>query len=260
MLAVDRLSEASPPQLSTRLRVGLETLRGTRGATQRTATERAKVVTSLRLSGMDWVRLADHVAPFDPMEVGYVSTFTAAVREARSLTGRDLDSGVLDPAARPTALWAGSTVYLILLEQVGKSLRPKGGKRSAHEYELEKAIRQFAPSSATPRERKVLYALRCAWVHEFGLFNKNPKNVAYQHCFGLEDDLSASLVKWPGRRWDGDTMSAGATTSTTVGLPALGNLTEEVVRSVRVHSNATQLRAEMGTEELRKRFGFERTA
>ncbi|MHB1535291.1 MAG: hypothetical protein ACYC1D_11930 [Acidimicrobiales bacterium] len=158
---------------------------------------------SATFNGMDWVRLADHVTPFDPTKLGHVSTFTAAVREARSLTARDLGFGMLDPTRAPTALWAGSTVYLILLEQIGKSLRPKGGRKAKGEFELEKAIRQFAPRVATGRQRKVLYALRCAWVHEFGLFNVNGRNTAYQHCFGLDDDASAPLVRWPGRRWDG---------------------------------------------------------
>lgn len=214
---------------------------------------------SVAFNGMDWVRLADHVAAFDPSKPGYVSTFTAAVREARTLTARDLGTGVLDPTRNPTALWAGSTVYLILLEQIGKSLRPKGGRKVKGEFELEKAIRQFVPSAATQKQRKVLYALRCAWVHEFGLFNTNKRNTAYQHCFWLNGDASAPLVKWPRRPWDGETLHAERATSTIVGLPALGTLAEEVVRSVRAHSNNTALRSEMGTEELRRRFGFDRT-
>jgi hypothetical protein len=70
-------------------------------------------------TGHEWQALAEHVAPYriDPEAPDpYVSTFNAAVREARYVCGRDVDTGQrLD--GRPVAIWAGTLVYLVLLER-----------------------------------------------------------------------------------------------------------------------------------------------
>lgn len=199
-----------------------------------------------------WTVLADHVAPYRD-ETGPVSTFVLALREARSCLGRDVDSG-RPGSGTPIHLWAGSVVYLVLLEQIGKSLRPKGSRDVQGEWELERAIRQFAPNRTTPYQRNTLYALRCAFAHEFGLFNIRRNRPSYQHLFRLDDDPTCSLVKRPARRWSGDYNDTGIAVSTTVGLIALGDLTEEVVRSVRTHSNQTTLRSRLAPGELQRRF------
>jgi hypothetical protein len=182
-----------------------------------------------------------------------VSTFVLALREARSCLGRDIDSG-RSSSGTPTHLWAGSVVYLVLLEQIGESLRPKGSRDVNREKKLERAIRQFTPGRTTPYQRNALYALRCAFAHEFGLFNINHSSQSYQHVFRLDDDPTCPIVKRPARRWSGDYNDTGIAMSTTVGLIALGDLTEEVVRSVRTHSNQTTLRSRLAPGELQRRF------
>jgi hypothetical protein len=221
-------------------------------------------MTSGTFGGRDWIILADHVAPFDPIDPNYVSTFNAAVREARSLSARDPDTGMPDGGSTST-LWAAAIVYLILLEQVGKSLRPLGGRRATwkpagarkprREPDLEKAIRQFAPSAATKSERQVLYALRCAFAHDFGLFNVRGVP-PYRRVFRLDDAPGGPLVSWPRVPWTGKVMDARLETSTTVNLVAFAEVVEAVVRSVRAHSARTTLRPEMPTNELQRRFGF----
>lgn len=126
----------------------------------------------------DWHVLADHVGPY-PIKVGYVSSFNAALEDARKCTGRDLASGDVKPN-ESRALWAGTFVYLVLLEQIGKTLRPRGGRDLAKEHELERAIRQFVPG-VTNRQRQAVYALRCAFAHDYGLFNVNRRRPGYTH-------------------------------------------------------------------------------
>ncbi len=214
-----------------------------------------------RFTGHDWTILADHVAPY-PVEPGYVSTFNAAVREARTLTRRDLGTGRLTHDQTPT-LWAGVLVYLALLEQVGNSLRPWGGrsivrqKGQPKEYAVEKALRQFGPPTITRRHRRLIYALRCAFAHEFGLYN--PNKTSPEHCiaFQLDDEPGGPLVKWPRKPWNGRYADADLSTSTCVNLIAVCDLAEDVIRSVRDHSAHVTLRSELTAGELRKRYSFE---
>jgi hypothetical protein len=211
-----------------------------------------------------WAPLADHVAPWKAEESGYVSTFNAALRDARCLVGRDIDSGERIEKNLPLALLAGTVVYLVLLEQIGKSLSPKSGRDIKGESEIERAIRQFSPKGATKLERQVLYALRCAIAHDYGLMNwtgsKNAKKqAALTRLFALDDRPGTSLFRRPAQRWSGKVRDASLRTSTTVSLVAVADLAEEVVKSVRIHSNKTTLRSRLPITELQQRFGFERT-
>jgi hypothetical protein len=202
----------------------------------------------------EWTVLADHVAPFSD-STGYRSTFNAALREARLLTCRNLKTGSITDEKTET-LWAGTVIYLVLLEQVGKSLRPHGSKVIKNEKPIETALRMFGPNRVTKRQRQVLYALRCAFAHEFGLYNENRRQPFYQHVFRLDDTPGHPLVTWPGRRWSGDYADASNACSTTVGLITVGDVAEHTVRKVREHSNKTTLRSRIALEELQKRFGF----
>ena len=210
-------------------------------------------------SGQDWEILANHVAGFPlppPGASGYVSTFNAAVQEARRLTGRDKHGR----RVRTTrTLWAGTLVYFALLDQIGNSLRPNRAKKVkverpsgklVPELTLEKAIRQFAPSAATRNQRQTLYFLRCAFAHEYGLFNRRDQ------FFRVDDSPRGRLVVPARRKWNGRLADATAATQTTVNLVAVGNLAEAVVASVRTHSARSTLRSELPTKELQRRFGF----
>lgn len=205
----------------------------------------------------EWQLLLDHVAAFPPPapgEQGYVSTFNAAVREARSLTGRD-EHGA--PETGAATLWAGTLVYFALLDQIGDSLMPLRGRRvkkpgSSHrESSIEKALRQFAPQGATRRQRQVLYAVRCAFAHEFGLFNERAKLF-----FRVDDTPGGKLIIPARRRWSGRLADATAATQTTVNLVAVGDLVESAVQSVRSRAIQNMLRAELSLRDLYHRFGF----
>ena len=207
-----------------------------------------------RSSRADQEILARHVAPLDPTTLGWRSTFAAAVHEARLLTGRELDTGRRDDK-EATALWAGTIVYLVLLEQIGKSLQPVGGERHQGEKELERAIRQFAGDRATEMERQALYALRCALAHEFGLLNRS-RTPYYRRLFRLEDTPGGPLVVQPARDWTEHPEDWSPFAITEVNLLTLGDLAEEVVQSVRDHAERGDLRAQVSLPELQRRFSF----
>lgn len=205
----------------------------------------------------DWLALADHIAPYpiDPDQPSdFVSTFNAALRDARVVCGRDANTGTLLDLT-PTALWAGTLVYFALLDQIGGTLRPARSRDIKGEPSIERALRQFAPVT-TKRQRQALYALRNAFAHEFGLININRRRPEYTFTFSVDDDVGAPLLRWPPRRWDGEVSSASTGTRTVVGLPAFGDVCETVVRSVRQQSNSVRLRSRVDTDELQRRFAF----
>jgi hypothetical protein len=212
-------------------------------------------------SGQDWLALADHVAPYridSERPTEFVSTFNAALRDARVVCGRDADRGML-LATTPTALWAGTLVYFALLDQIGHTLRPVSGRTVKGESSIERVLREFAPTT-TKRQREAIYALRNAFAHEFGLVNINRRKPQYTHAFAVDDTVGQPLIRWPSRRWDGDLRKVSPRTRTIVALPAFGDLCESVVKSVREHSNSTRLRGQVPSAELQQRYAFRITA
>jgi hypothetical protein len=201
--------------------------------------------------------LLAHVSPLRFVEGGppsYVSTFNAALRDARVVSGRDVDSGIF-LGAKPTSLWAGTLVYLVLLEQIGNTLRPAFGRDAQRESAAERALRQFAPNT-TPRQREVVYALRNAFAHEFGLYNDGRKDGRYRFALTLDDVQHSPLVRWPRRCWDGNVNHVSRDTQTRVSLPALGDACETVAARIRAHAAAGSLRARVSFDELQRRFAF----
>jgi hypothetical protein len=214
----------------------------------------AAAATAGRFTPEDRALLLDHVGAYPPpIDESYHSTFNAGVGEARALTGRDATGALTGEGTR--TLWGGTLIYLALLEQIGHSLRPLRGRTIRKEPTIEKAIRQFAPRAATQRQRQVLYALRCAFAHEFGLFNDKAK-VPYRRAFRVDDTPGGPLVIPPRRTWSGKLADLTSATQTTVYLVTVGDLAEDVVRSVRGHAISGTLRSELATTELRTRFGF----
>jgi hypothetical protein len=205
---------------------------------------------------IDYAILADHVGGPVP-KTGPISTFKLALIEARTLTGRDLTTGAATNGGTST-LWAGTAVYFILLEQIGRSLRPKTGRALTNkrkEYEIEQAVRQFLPRKTSERQRNAVYALRCAFAHRYALINLNYKP-EYQHVFRLTDDAAEPLIGWPRTPWNGKIRDAKAATSTTVNLIKIGDLCEDVVRSARQHAIRGTLRSLLSAEELQRTYSI----
>ncbi len=79
--------------------------------------------------------------------------------------------------SKPPALWLGTLGYLVAVEQVGhciqlKSEPQRSGQGSVQSFVA--AAREFGDSGPFPRgdtDRKLLYAVRSALAHEYGLFN-----------------------------------------------------------------------------------------
>lgn len=205
------------------------------------------------LSPTDLVALDAHVKQGGLDSSGRISTFNLALSDARKLMGRDTTTGRPDPAVQtPFSSWGGIVLYLVLLEQIGKSLRPLHGRPAKSEKPLETAIRQFAPGATTKKDRQALYGLRCAFAHEFGLVNdrKGP----YQRVFRLYPYGLRRMVVPPRRIWNGKMATASRTTATRVDLSQVADLAEQVVDGVRRSAQRGELRSRSDLAELKKRF------
>src|SRR5262245_54024261 len=99
-----------------------------------------------------------------------VSCFRAAVRDARQLSGRNVQTGALRRRLRHgKAVWLGTLVYLVLLDHFGQVLAPK--PRAPSPEPFMEPLTDFAPALDV-RDRQMLYALRCSFAHQFALANE----------------------------------------------------------------------------------------
>jgi hypothetical protein len=187
------------------------------------------------------------------------SCFKAAVREARGLTRRDEHTGEHRDAAGDPC-WSGALMYLVVLEQLGNVLRPKGATTQTGQAGVLEALRHFAPELPVD-EREALYALRNAFAHEFGLTNGPPgaKNPNRWHAFALFPD-GKGLVALPAVRWNGLYGDKSTPGRTEISLRALGDLVERIVEDVedRAREKTLELTPNVlgGADELRDRFSF----
>lgn len=192
-----------------------------------------------------------------------VSCFTAVLREARLLAGRDLDNGTLrdDVPDEIRAEWAALLMYLILLEQLGEVLRRKGTRApKGNENTLMRALQLWAPT-VKKSHADALRALRNALAHDFGLTSRDRTKKRNHRKFALSE--TGALVVLPARRWNGE---YGKTEDKKIGLKknrgravrinvrAVGDLVENVVTTAR--ANEPDLRLNLHPDEVNTRFGF----
>lgn len=188
----------------------------------------------------------------------WFSTFSAVVRDARQMTGRNLTTGIVEDESQAGS-WLGALGYLVMLDQVGQCFRPTPLPREApHPANVAKALTYFAPKLGDD-EILALYALRCAFVHDYGLssWSNIPHAAGLTHRFQLTADAKSPLIGLPPTPWNGDlTVASLRRSQTVVNLRALGDLAESIVANVQARQRAGLLDIELpsGINELFARF------
>ena len=197
------------------------------------------------------------------------STIHAAIRDARSVTGRDPSTG---QASGPTLSWSGAVTYLVALEQLGQALRlatpdaaaedrikfPFGKTASnpgANEQPFRSALVLF--TSLNEDEIGALYALRCSFVHRFSMANLNSNRPDLTHRFVFRGDgpLIDRSSPWGGT-W-GDPGAPKPGDNTFVNLTAVGDLAEGAVVRAAHRQSAGELATVPSTEaEFDERYSF----
>jgi len=185
------------------------------------------------------------------------SCLTAAIREARHITGRNKSTGLPDPKNKCGYLghWSGAMCYITILDQIGKCYRPKSKPKIAERNSIKRALLYF--SSLSEDEISAIYALRNAFFHNFSLSNKNEKNPKLQHIFVVDSHPTNKIVKLPALPWDGNSTRTARNT-TYINLKTLGDLVEEIYRNLISLEAKNELILELpgGKTELINRYTF----
>lgn len=156
------------------------------------------------------------------------SGFTAALRDARGATGRNLVTGII---VKPelTCSWLGAVGYLILLDQIGTCFKPHGDA-VVEGNTINRALSYFTDLSTS--DRNALYALRCAFAHDYSLVNENPHSQVRTHHFMILSDQNFPVVKHPLQSWNGDYALRTKSNATIVNVRELGEVVERVYRKL----------------------------
>jgi hypothetical protein len=172
------------------------------------------------------------------------SCLTKALREARHITGRNKSTGLPDPENTFGDLgnWSGAMCYMTILDQIGKCYRPKSKTKCTRGSPIVIALTYF--SSLSSDEISAIYALRCAFFHDFSLYNKhdNPK---LQHTFAVENHPTNPVVILPKSNWDGKMSSRTSDNNTHVNLRKFGDLVEEIYENLISLETKTELILEL---------------
>jgi hypothetical protein len=177
--------------------------------------------------------------------------FAAALKDARRVTGRDVVTGQL-LSTRHAGSWIGAIGYLALLDQIGACFKPKG-RDPIDRNDIYKALAYF--SDLKEAEIWAIYGLRCAFAHDYSLYNPNERYPERQHWFAVSQGRT-TLVELPTTQWNGDYHNQDAQCLTKIDLQQLGDLVENVVRTVRMLAEQHKLEIALagGAAELSFRY------
>lgn len=196
--------------------------------------------------------VALHLSYREPQpEFHLYSGFAAALRDARQTTGRDIATGDVIDASK-CGSWIGAVAYLILVDQIGECFRPKN-VAPVPGNSFMKALKYF--TDLDQAECDALYALRCAFVHDFSFYNRNEKKPSLQHAFRLVASDGGRVVTLPTRPWSGDYSKKQ---ETTVNLRTLGSVVEAMAHKLFELSQTGELAIELkgGSDELLQRYSI----
>jgi len=187
------------------------------------------------------------------------SSFVAALKDARTATNRDVETGECDNSSAHGS-WLGALGYLALLDQIGKSYAPTSESEAIHAGPFKTALLRFAPYTSFGDEIgelqvETLYGVRCSLAHDFSLLHRDRRNKFHFHfAFGQGE---GAIVTRAERAWDGESELLPEN-RTVVNLQRVGDLVEEIVAVMRRMARERALRCVLpgGIEELRRRYSL----
>lgn len=194
--------------------------------------------------------------PSQPDTSTFFSSFVKGLQDCRAATNRDLVTGTSIPNAEHDS-WVGALGYLAILDQIGNCFRlqSRAESNAIVENPIVSALRNFTDLSAD--EIAALYALRCAFAHDFSLFNVHPTKPELTHCFRLHATAEEGLVKLPAARWSGDYAHRPPECWTSIDLALLGDLVEDICARLpqMARAGAISIKLAGGPTELIDRYG-----
>jgi len=159
------------------------------------------------------------------------SPYFGALIDARKATGRDIHSGE-KIIAEGHGSWLGALGYMALVDHVGGIVRKKRIIDSSKNDFLE-ALGSF--TNLNEKERKILYALRCSFAHNYHLYNNRIKDKDKLHHFRVTSGLDGqSLIIHPKKQWSGrhGKRFKNDLNTTTVNIEIFGDLIEKMHQNI----------------------------
>jgi hypothetical protein len=187
---------------------------------------------------------------------GEFSSFTSSLYEIRKITGRDQMTGKR-MKHYDSNNWLGTIGYMTLLDMLGTCFRPKS-KSNINKNSFSKALNYFANPALNEDTINVLYALRCAFAHDFSLYNINKKRPALTHNFVIQHGDKKPVVTFPEEIWDGNFENKSEKNQTIVYLESFGDIVEDVCKNVVLLAKNKNLEIVLhsGYKELINRYTF----
>ena len=152
----------------------------------------------------------------------FASGFVKVLKEARKATGRATDTGEKIDGQEHDSL-IGAIAYMSLLEQISSCFKPKNTPELPGKSIL-KALAYF--SQLPDPERQALYALRCAFSHDYSLYNQGKPTRT--HYFNMVTGDGLPVVSMPKAPWTGNPKRKSNDNATIVCLTAFGDLVEDI--------------------------------
>lgn len=186
------------------------------------------------------------------------SSLVFVLRDAREITGRNLENGehIISPPHGRLDSWLGALGYLTILDQIGKCYRPKLKSNIPKTNSITKALKYF--TRLNENEINAIYALRCAFSHDYSLFNIGPKGEKdpLTHHFTVTGIGYDNLVELPKYAWDGKHDNKTFENRTVINLIKLGDLVEGIYDTLTTYFTADELIIDLpgGHMELKDRY------
>jgi hypothetical protein len=188
----------------------------------------------------------------------FFSGFCGALKDARKMTGRNIETGDKDGTNKFGHLgsWLGTIGYLALLDQIGSCFKRVGGPEvEENKSGIVKALKHF--SALDDNQIDAIYALRNSFAHDFSLQNVGRRQ-GLIHLFEVGNSPTEPLTVLPTQPWDGVLETKTLNNLTKINLQALGDEVEKLVKNlIQLNSNnQVEIILEKGKEELIARYSF----
>jgi hypothetical protein len=190
--------------------------------------------------------------------VTHFSGFCGALKDARKMTGRNIETGEKDNSNSFGHLgsWLGTIGYLSLLDQIGGCFkRVNGPIIQANKSGIIKALKNF--SSLSDDEIDAIFALRNSFAHDYSLQNIGSRPGLIHH-FLVDNSSSNPAIILPRQNWDGLIANKTSQNTTYINLQALGDLVEGLIMNLNqlVDNSEVEIILAGGKDELIARYSF----
>lgn len=153
------------------------------------------------------------------------SSYFAALKHARELGGRNLKDGSIE-RINDVGSWPSACLYLTLIDHIGNVFGKKN-KNTDSSNSFLKALENF--TNLSEDDRKILYQLRCSFLHQFNLYNIKNKDYEDRH-FAVH--RGSPLIVFPKKKFNGNLKDISPDTVTKVSLPEIANLVENIHKEI----------------------------